>query len=610
MPFGYLGVDIFFVISGYLITFQLLLMRGSTISFILKNFYSRRVKRLFPALFVFFFITTFFVCIIFIRNDINNFLNSLLAAKTFWSNIYFWRDGGYFGINDRIKPLLHTWSLSVEEQFYLFYPIFILFSFWISSKIKISIKFLIFLLVILSFFLWFYLSKHQGENPAFFLLPTRAWQFGLGGWLAIFAFSKDNFEIKNFLKKSFFLLSVLIIFAGLFFPIDAYVRTIFVSIGAFFFIMASADISKNIFLSFFRSNTAVGLGKISYSVYLYHWVISVFMNYYYVQQLPLWASFFGIFLSFLMGFLSFKYIETPFRKNFNLKYTLTLVLFCSILSFGIIAITLTRNAYQNDIVSDWASSSGTNYRCPISSYYKFRFSSACRLSNGTKSKDVVAVFGNSHAQMYGPLFKKVGQELDINIILVPLNSCLPTTTVNISNNCFKFAKANLDSIIEDKSIKKIILVMTWDNDTYVNVNGLTVNKKVFMLSLNDLIDKITLSGKEVFVFSPIAIPNKDLASTLPRLIKFSHISIDQALKQTFISRYEYENQFSYINLFLNKRLGDRYIEVWRDLCDTKKCYFAKDNKMFFSDTNHLAVKTLIELQLTHKKILNILSSSM
>jgi len=81
MPFGYLGVDIFFVISGYLITSHLLSMRGNSISFILNNFYTRRIKRLFPALFVFFFVTTIFVVSIFIRNDIKNFLNSLIASS-------------------------------------------------------------------------------------------------------------------------------------------------------------------------------------------------------------------------------------------------------------------------------------------------------------------------------------------------------------------------------------------------------------------------------------------------------------------------------------------------------------------------------------------------
>jgi hypothetical protein len=297
------------------------------------------------------------------------------------------------------------------------------------------------------------LSRHDGENPAFFLFPTRAWQFGLGGLLSIFVFSNANFEIKNFLKKLFFLFSVLILFAGLFLPIDTHVQRIFVSIGAVFFIMASAEISQNV-LSIFRSKIAVWIGKISYSVYLYHWIVAVFMNYYYVVPLPLWMSLFGIFLSFLTGFLSFKYIETPFRKKLNLKYTLTLVLVCSILSLSIIAIILARTTNQKDIASDWASSSATNYRCPITSYYQFGFSRACLLSNGAKSKDVVVVMGNSHAQMYGPLFEKVGSELDIKIILVPLNGCLPTTTVNINNNCIKAAKVNLDSVLGEKNIKK------------------------------------------------------------------------------------------------------------------------------------------------------------
>ncbi len=149
--------------------------------------------------------------------------------------------------------------------------------------------------------------------------------------------------------------------------------------------------------------------------------------------------------------------------------------------------------------------------------------------------------------------------------------------------------------------------MNWDNDIYVNFDGHTVNKNAFIVSLNDLIDEIVLSGKEVFVLSPIAIPKKDLASTLPRLIKFSHLSIDRALEQTFISRYAYEKQFNSINLFLTKRLDDHYIEIWRDLCDTKKCYFAKDNKMFFSDATHLAKNALIELKLTKKKVSDILT---
>jgi peptidoglycan/LPS O-acetylase OafA/YrhL len=587
-------------------------MRSNNSVFILSNFYSRRIKRLFPALFIFFSITTIFVVSIFIRSDIKNFLNSLIAAKTFWSNIYFWRDGGsgYFGVNNQIKPLLHTWSLSIEEQFYLFYPIFILFCFWLNSKIKISIRFLIFLLTILSFIFWFYLGKHDAANPSFFLFPARIWQFGLGGLLSIFLFSESSLKIDIFFKKIFLLFSILILFLGLFLSIETYIQRIFVSIGAVFFIAASSNFSKNILLSFFRSKIAVFLGKISYSVYLYHWIIAVFMNYYYVETLPLWASLFGVFLSFLTGFLSFKYIETPFRKKLDLKYTFALIFFCSIFNLSIITSSLIVTSKQKDISDEWSSSSAKNYRCPIESYYKFGSSRACILANETSSKDVVAVMGNSHAQMYGPLFVESGKKIDIKIILIPLNACLPTITVNISNACLNAAKINLNTVLSDTNIKKIFLAMTWDNETYVNSNGLNVSKDAFIVSLNDLIDKIVLSGKEVFLFSPIATPKKDLANTLPRLIKFSHISVNQALEQLSIPRDSFDEQFNSINLELKNHLGDHYIEVWRDLCDEKKCYFAKANKMFFSDSSHLAENTLMELKLTYKKVLYILSPSL
>jgi peptidoglycan/LPS O-acetylase OafA/YrhL len=175
MPNGYLGVDIFFIISGYLITSQFISLKNYKTKKMLITFYSRRIKRLFPAFFIFLTITTLVLVNIFLNSDIEKFSKSLLAAKTFWANIYFWRDGGYFGGNDQLKPLLHIWSLSVEEQFYLFFPTFILICLWLKRNYKIPIITNLLLLIILSFTLWIYLNLIDGQNPAFFLLPTRAW---------------------------------------------------------------------------------------------------------------------------------------------------------------------------------------------------------------------------------------------------------------------------------------------------------------------------------------------------------------------------------------------------------------------------------------------------
>ena len=214
MPKGYLGVDIFFVISGYLITGKLIFLKNSNFQRPILTFYLRRIKRIFPALFVFFLITTFLIINILLKSDIDKYSSSLFSSKTIWSNIYFWRDGGYFGGNDQLKPLLHTWSLSVEEQFYLLYPSFILICYWIKKKLNLPIIIFIFAIIILSFLLWFYLNLIGVENTAFFLLPARAWQFGLGA-LIFFLMLKKNI-LHNSLKNIILIISIIFITCGLF----------------------------------------------------------------------------------------------------------------------------------------------------------------------------------------------------------------------------------------------------------------------------------------------------------------------------------------------------------------------------------------------------------
>ena len=123
-PNGYLGVDIFFVISGYVITKSILKgLNNNQFSFL--NFYIKRIKRIFPVFLVVLLTTIIFAIFILLIADLNRFLESLISSLGLVSNFYFWITGGYFSTNDQLKPLLHIWSLSVEEQFYLFFPIFL-----------------------------------------------------------------------------------------------------------------------------------------------------------------------------------------------------------------------------------------------------------------------------------------------------------------------------------------------------------------------------------------------------------------------------------------------------------------------------------------------------
>ena len=180
-PLGFLGVDLFFIISGYVISLSIKNRIDQKV-FTFISFYVRRIKRILPVvLFVLLFISIFSVFIL-LANDLQRYAQSLLSTLGFFANIYFWISGGYFGINDELKPLLHMWSLSVEEQFYLIFPLFLflVIKFFKNKTLKLLI---IFSIIIISYFLNIYFLNRGNSDPAFFLLPTRVWQFGLGAIL-------------------------------------------------------------------------------------------------------------------------------------------------------------------------------------------------------------------------------------------------------------------------------------------------------------------------------------------------------------------------------------------------------------------------------------------
>jgi peptidoglycan/LPS O-acetylase OafA/YrhL len=155
--YGYLGVDVFFVISGFLITLYIYeeLSNGS---FSLKNFYQRRIVRILPVTLFVLSATSFFALIILIGADYDRFIESLIASLSFTSNIYFWRDGGYFGQADSLKPLLHFWSLSVEEQFYLFFPVLFLIVFKFTKSFSVHL-FVLVVLSLISLLLFLYMLR-------------------------------------------------------------------------------------------------------------------------------------------------------------------------------------------------------------------------------------------------------------------------------------------------------------------------------------------------------------------------------------------------------------------------------------------------------------------
>ena len=334
---GFVGVDVFFVISGYLIT-TIIISEMAEGKFSIINFYERRARRILPALFFVMAVCIPFAWFWLVPSDLVEFGHSLIAVSTFSSNFLFWSEAGYFGGPAELKPLLHTWSLAVEEQYYILFPIFILLTWRLGIKWMLIILSFIFILS-LGVAQW---GAYKIPSANFYLLPTRGWELLIGVFIAFYL--KYNIYIKSYLANqllsllgfSMIIYSIIVFNASTPFPsLYALIPTI----GTGLVILCAipqTTIHKLLSIKFI-----VGIGLISYSAYLWHQPILAFaihataaeMNDLIVIMLCLSSLFFGWF--------SWRFIERPFReksylqRKFIFKFSLVGILFFSIIGISL-----------------------------------------------------------------------------------------------------------------------------------------------------------------------------------------------------------------------------------------------------------------------------------
>ena len=313
---GYIGVDIFFVISGYLIT-TILLQEQQQGTFSIVNFYERRARRILPALFIVLLVCLPFAWFWLLPHELKDFGKSLIAVITFVSNILFWLETDYFTADTQLIPLLHTWSLAVEEQFYIIFPLFLAL---FAGKNKRILVILIVLIALLSLGLtewgWRYFSEAN-----FYLIPTRAWELMIGALTAFYLFY--NPYPKGFISHIGSLLGLILILGAMFLldkniPFPS-VYALAPTLGtALIILFANNQTLVNKLLSF---KLFVMIGLVSYSAYLWHQPLFVFARAYQMDTPSPPLMIVLSITSVLMGYVSWRYIEAPFRnkKRFSQK---------------------------------------------------------------------------------------------------------------------------------------------------------------------------------------------------------------------------------------------------------------------------------------------------
>lgn len=398
LPGGFVGVDIFFVISGFLITSHLLYEINIKKEFSFTRFYIKRIKRILPALLfmnLMALIAGYFI--------LTNFYFYALGKQAYsanlsYSNIYFYLTSGYFDLDSKLKPLLHTWSLGVEEQFYLIWPaILVAIHFFTKDSKYYLVMFALFF--VLSFaFNGVYIDD---LNAIFYLMPFRIFEFSVGAIIAhLLLTGKDKlFEDKKTTKNIVSMISLTLIIAPMFYLNE---HSIFPYYNALPIILGSVG------LIYFRNSVVarllslrwiVFIGLISYSLYLYHWPVIVFSKYQLNDLNDSYLYLFIISISLILSVLSYYLIEKPFRFS---KSSLIPVLF----SILVISVFLT-SSFVKTVMIDSFNYEGEiikkSIKESLDEQVLFIQKNGCRIDNTGKSENCdwsaenqILFFGNSH----------------------------------------------------------------------------------------------------------------------------------------------------------------------------------------------------------------------
>lgn len=311
MAGGFLGVDVFFVISGYLISSILFREIGNG-TFTFRRFYERRIRRILPAYFAVVLACFPAALLLLDATALESFAESAVASNFWVANIYFWRQIGYFKTSSELQPLLHMWSLAVEEQFYLFFPILLLVLFkvrrhWLNATLIIA--------VVLSFSIAEYGALHY-PSPSFYLLPTRAWELGIGA-LAALHDEKLRQAISARFHSALAWFGLTAILASMFMIHEASLVPGHGALGAtagtaLVLVFASATNGVGRLLS---RRAFVSVGLISYSLYLWHQPLFAFARVLYVSLTPPGVMASMALASMVLAYLSWRFVEAPFRSR-------------------------------------------------------------------------------------------------------------------------------------------------------------------------------------------------------------------------------------------------------------------------------------------------------
>ena len=604
---GFVGVDVFFVISGYLITSLILAEERDTNQFSLGSFYERRIRRIFPVLFAVLAVSLALGWFLFIPQDYRSLSISAAAALLFASNFWFWQRSGYFDSDLATKPLLHTWSLAVEEQFYATFPICLRFTRHshlqrVSLTVSVFVASLALSLILTPLF----------PDTAFYLAPTRAWELMLGALLAlgVIASPRSAYQAGWASGTGLLLIGCATVLYSAKVPYPG-LAALMPTLGAGLTIWGGQQATT--ISRWLGSEPIAFVGRISYSAYMWHFPFLAFARYVYFSPSPTVIAI-ALVGAGAVSVLSYYFIEAPFRNRRRLQRRAVFAAASG--SFVALIVLSGAIAYshgfpwrltprQAQLAAGASDMDQDRSECIEASLHSAHARGFCAIGSGNRPPQFV-LWGDSLAEALRPALVKAAASTHTNGIYAGYYGCPPVMGVGRTDepNCEKTNNAILAYILSTPSIRGVILDGDWvwwtegrgitrGGNSAVPVSLVSEdasargdNALLVRHGLERTIRELLASHRSVAIVGPLP----EIGFDVPRALVLQSMGLNRGVGITlplddFVVRQK--RVFSMLNS-IEENYPVRMIWIGNIYCDSKSCNVERDGRPLYADGFHLS----------------------
>jgi peptidoglycan/LPS O-acetylase OafA/YrhL len=607
---GYIGVDVFLVISGFLMT-KVINSRTDENRFSFAEFYINRIRRIAPALIIMVATTTGVGFWLLSPRELSEFSASLVSVSFLASNIFFWLNTGYFDTSSELYPLLHTWSLSLEEQFYFIYPLLL---FVLRSRSG-ACRMRILATVGAASFIAAVIAVQIAAPAAFYLLPFRLWEFLVGGCLASMRRRRGDPKLAAAMPIGI----AAIIGAALLYdpstPFPGFAALLPCAGAALVILGGQGDGGSARILS---NRVMLYLGSRSYSLYLWHWPIFVFLNYYNIEPIDDWQIALGLLATLCLAELSWRYVEQPFRERRvaagpRALFALFLVSSVTLAAGG--AVVRSNKGFPQRLsmeVQDWERGRSAElarvYACGRNIDKQLKSNSPCSI--GQTSGRAGLLWGDSHANSLVAALETAGGPTGTGFYYGADPGCPPVLGVALDQQCIAANDARIAFLEINPDVKAIILVARWafylkgnaadlgpaeaatESQALVTRNGRRLERgsivagRTFEAALRETVGRLLGAGKTVILVYPWPEVGFDVLSVGARL---RSRGVDPDAFQRPIALYD-RRQDSVIPMLDALPDHARLIRIYpaTKLCDGRYCSTFVAGEPLYIDDDHLS----------------------